>query len=62
MGFIRFATGRDAADAAFASIFGSVHWESPVIEIAPIAGEDGVCREPVHTDQGLSTDAGPTQA
>ncbi|HSH91672.1 MAG TPA: transglutaminase family protein, partial [Ramlibacter sp.] len=59
MGFIRLATGRDAADAAFASIFGSVHWESPVISIEPVAGEDGMVRMPAHCEDALSTDAGP---
>jgi hypothetical protein len=59
MGFIRLATGRDAADAAFASIFGGVEWKSPLIGIEAIAGEDGVCREPEHSGNALSTDAGP---
>lgn len=59
MGFIRLATGRDAADAAFASIFGGVEWKTPLIGIEAIAGEDGVCRTPVHCDDALSTDAGP---
>ena len=61
MGFIRLATGRDAADAAFASIFGSVQWQSPLIEIEAIPGEDGVLRLPVHCEDALSTDAGPAQ-
>ena len=59
MGFIRLATGRDAADAAFASIFGSVEWKTPLIEIEAIPGEDGICRVPMHTEMALSTDAGP---
>jgi len=59
MGFIRLATGRDAADAAFASIFGSVQWKSPLVEIEAIPGEDGVCRTPTHCEDALSTDAGP---
>jgi transglutaminase-like putative cysteine protease len=59
MGFIRMATGRDAADAAFASIFGSVEWKTPLIGIEAIAGADGVCRMPVHCEYALSTDAGP---
>ena len=59
MGFIRLATGRDAADAAFASIFGSVEWMTPIIDIEAIAGEDGICRVPVHTASALSTDSGP---
>jgi transglutaminase-like putative cysteine protease len=62
MGFVRLATGRDAADCAFASIFGSVEWKSPLIEIEAIAGADGVCREPVRGDDALSTDAGPAAA
>ncbi len=61
MGFIRLATGRDAADAAFASIFGNVGWHSPIIEIEAIEGEDGVCRVPVHSASALSTDAGPNE-
>jgi transglutaminase-like putative cysteine protease len=62
MGFIRLATGRDAADAAFASIFGSVQWKTPLIGIEAIAGEDGLCRVPVHCENALSTDAGPVEA
>ncbi len=58
-GFVRLAVGRDAADAAFASIFGSVHWEPPVIGIEAIPGEDGVLRAPMHISDALSTDAGP---
>jgi len=59
MGFIRLATGRDAADCAFASIFGTVEWKTPLIEIEPIAGADGVYRAPEHCEDALSTDAGP---
>jgi transglutaminase-like putative cysteine protease len=62
MGFIRLATGRDAADAAFASIFGSVEWKSPLIEIEAIAGEDGVLRVPERVDRALSTDAGTARS
>jgi transglutaminase-like putative cysteine protease len=59
MGFIRLATGRDAADAAFASIFGSVEWQTPQVVIEAIAGADGELRIPVHCKDALSTDAGP---
>jgi transglutaminase-like putative cysteine protease len=59
MGFIRLATGRDAAEAAFASIFGSVQWQTPDVVIEAIAGADGIARLPVHCDDALSTDAGP---
>jgi hypothetical protein len=59
MGFIRLATGRDAADAAFASIFGSVEWHTPQVVIEAIAGADGIRRVPEHCADALSTDAGP---
>ncbi|RYF40887.1 MAG: transglutaminase family protein, partial [Comamonadaceae bacterium] len=58
MGFIRLATGRDAADAAFSTIFGAAWMPSMVIDIQPVAGPDGVLRQPVHTHEALSTDAG----
>jgi transglutaminase-like putative cysteine protease len=58
MGFIRLATGRDAADAAFATIFGSVYMNTMRIDIEPIAGADGVLREPTLTAEALSTDDG----
>jgi transglutaminase-like putative cysteine protease len=59
MGLIRLATGRDAAEAAFASIFGSVHWQTPLIEIEAIPGADGILRVPQPCEDALSTDAGP---
>lgn len=58
MGFIRLATGRDAADAAFASIFGSVEMRTPLIHIEAVPGDDGVCRVPQHCNDALSTDDG----
>ncbi len=58
MGFVRFGTGRDAADVAFATIFGSVRSKAPIIEV--LAHEDAAAGivMPHHTDQALSTDAG----
>jgi transglutaminase-like putative cysteine protease len=58
MGFIRLATGRDAADAAFASIFGSVESQAPVLFIEAVPNANGQRVEPMHTVDGLSTDAG----
>ena len=58
MGFIRLATGRDAADGAFASIFGNVGMNAPVLNIEAIAGNDGIVRVPVHGVDALSTDDG----
>ena len=56
MGFVRFATGRDAADVAFATIFGSVVSSAPRIGIDSIAGDDGRQVTPRHVSQALSTD------
>jgi hypothetical protein len=58
MGFVRIATGRDAADAAFATIFGTVRSEAPVIRADAIANDQGVLVIPSHCAQALSTDAG----
>ena len=57
MGFVRFGTGRDAADVAFATIFGPVRSCAPRITIEAVPGSDGVLRMPQHTDLALSTDA-----
>ena len=56
MGFVRFGTGRDAADVAFATIFGPVTASSPRIQIQAIAGGDGQLRTPYHCSDALSTD------
>ena len=56
MGFVRFATGRDAADAAFATIFGGVQMGAPVITIQALPDDKGVLTMPVHTAQAISTD------
>ena len=59
MGFVRLTSGRDAADSAYASIFGNVQPQSMRLEIKPVPGQDGVLREPYRTWQAVSTDAGP---
>lgn len=59
MGFVRLTSGRDAADSAYASIFGDVLPQSRRLEIQPVAGSDGVLRQPYRTWQAVSTDAGP---
>jgi transglutaminase-like putative cysteine protease len=56
MGFVRFGTGRDAADVAFATIFGGVQTAAPVIGIEAIAGADGRVVIPYHRVEALSTD------
>ncbi len=57
MGFVRFGTGRDAADAAFAMIFGAVNSSAPVISIAAVPNADGQLILPQHSPFALSTDA-----
>jgi transglutaminase-like putative cysteine protease len=57
MGFVRFGTGRDAADVAFATIFGSVVTQAPRISIQAVAGADGQLRVPYRCTEALSTDA-----
>jgi transglutaminase-like putative cysteine protease len=56
MGFVRFGTGRDAADVAFATIFGTVGSAAPVINIRAVAGADGQVRIPHHCADAISTD------
>ena len=57
MGFVRFGTGRDAADAAFATIFGGVIGAAPVIRIEAVPNGQGVLVVPQHVTDGLSTDS-----
>lgn len=61
MGFVRFGTGRDAADTAFATMFGGVTGSAPVVQIKAIPNAQGVLVEPKAVKHGLSTD-GETHA
>ncbi len=56
MGLVRFATGRDAADIAFATIFGSVSSAQPVIHIQALPNAQGQLVVPQHVGHALSTD------
>lgn len=56
MGFVRFGTGRDAADVAFATIFGPVVSSAPRITIEVLPGADGTLVMPWHCAEALSTD------
>jgi transglutaminase-like putative cysteine protease len=55
MGFVRLSSGRDAADSAYASIFGDVVPGMQVLSIRAEAGVDGVLREPQRITDALST-------
>ena len=56
MGLLRFGTGRDAADAAFATIFGGVVGSAPKVSIEAIPNAQGVLMRPQHVPYALSTD------
>lgn len=55
MGFVRLTSGRDAADSAYASIFGDVAPTTRMLSIRAEPGADGVLREPYRTPDALST-------
>ena len=56
MGFVRFCTGRDAADSAFATLFGRVSGAAPVIQIEAVPNAQGMLMVPRHVPYALSTD------
>ncbi len=56
MGFVRIGTGRDAADSAFATIFGGVRGAAPVINIEAIPNAQGILTVPQLVPYALSTD------
>lgn len=58
MGFLRIGTGRDAADVAFATIFGNVQSQAPLIRTRAIQDAGAGLELPWHCAQALST-AGP---
>ncbi|WP_310263986.1 transglutaminase family protein [Roseateles saccharophilus] len=57
MGFVRLGTGRDAADVAFATIFGTVTSWAPMIRTTAREDRAGGWVLPHHCDLALSTDA-----
>jgi len=62
MGFVRFGTGRDAADVAFATMFGNVRSHRPIVRALAVADDaQGVVR-PHHCADALSTDSGSTRS
>ncbi len=58
MGLVRFGTGRDAADVAFATIFGPVRAHAPVIQARAVVDAVLGAVLPLHCQQALSTDCG----
>jgi transglutaminase-like putative cysteine protease len=62
MGFVRFGTGRDAADVAFATMFGSVRSHPPIVRALAVEDAAQGLVRPHHCADALSTDSGPTRA
>jgi transglutaminase-like putative cysteine protease len=60
MGFLRIGTGRDAADVAFATIFGNVAAMAPSIRVQALEGPGLVM--PHHASDALSTSAASASA
>ena len=56
MGFLRLSTGRDAADTAIATIFGTVRGSAPIISILAIPNGHGILEIPKYVSNALSTD------
>jgi len=59
MGLVRFGTGRDAADVAFATIFGGVRSRAPVVQSWAIDDPANGITVPNFSHLALSTDQGP---
>ncbi len=55
MGFVRFGTGKDAAETAFATMFGGVQGSAPIITIQAVPDAQGVLVVPQHVPYALST-------
>ncbi|MFT7401270.1 MAG: hypothetical protein ACI83N_000859 [Hydrogenophaga sp.] len=60
MAFVRFGTGRDAADVAFATIFGNVQTQAPIIRTWAVEDAARGFELPHHCVDALSTDSGPS--
>jgi hypothetical protein len=59
MGFVRIGTGRDAADVPFASLYGEVTSQPPVILTKAVAEPSLGITLPAHIPDALSTDMRP---
>jgi transglutaminase-like putative cysteine protease len=58
MGFVRFGSGRDAADVAFATIFGGVRTHAAVIRAIAVEDQANGLLLPYHCHEAFSTDSG----
>jgi transglutaminase-like putative cysteine protease len=62
MGLVRFGSGRDAADVAFASMFGPVGSHAPFIRAWAVEDASRGMVLPYHCREALSTDGGSTHS
>ena len=62
MAYVRFGTGRDAADVSFATIFGGVRTHAAVIRALAITDPANALVLPHHCPEALSTDSGTVPA
>ena len=56
MGLVRFGTGRDAADVAFATIFGAVSSQPPLVSVLALEDAAAGIGPPYHCREAISTD------
>jgi transglutaminase-like putative cysteine protease len=57
MGLVRIGTGRDAADVSFATMFGDVRSQAPIITVAALDDVANGYQLPHHSTEALSTSA-----
>ena len=57
MGLVRIGTGRDAADVSFATMFGDVRSQAPIITVAALDDRANGYELPHHSTEALSTSA-----
>jgi transglutaminase-like putative cysteine protease len=62
MGFVRFGTGRDAADVSFATVFGGVRTHAAVIRALAVEDVDNGLVLPHFCNEALSTDSATVPA
>ena len=62
MGLVRIGTGRDAAEVSFATMFGAVRTNSPIVSIEAIDDPENGLRLPRHATEAVSSSGERTTA
>ena len=62
MGLVRIGTGRDAADVSFATMFGAVRSNAPLITVSALDDPANGFHLPTHSAMGLSTSSEDARA